>query len=74
MSANWDESSSEVSRRIGPLKPLNAGGGRKNSARGVRLCAVRVRLCVAACVIPSGSPPRTPQQRVGWSGARRGGG
>lgn len=36
VSANWDESSSQVSRRIGPLKPLNAGGGR-NTAPCVRV-------------------------------------
>lgn len=34
VSANWDESSSQVSRQIEPLKPLKANGGR-NTARGV---------------------------------------
>lgn len=46
VSANWDKSSSQVSRQIGPLKPLNAGGGRNTAARGVCLCVVCVRVCV----------------------------
>lgn len=61
VSANWDESSSQVSRQIGPLKPLKANGGR-NTAQGVCVCAPCV--CLSACVIPSGNPPWT-QQRGG---------
>lgn len=32
--ANWDESSSQVSRQIGPAKPLKAGGGGRKTAQG----------------------------------------
>lgn len=45
MSANWDESSSQMSRQIGPLKPLNAGGGR-NTALGECVYVPSVCVCV----------------------------
>lgn len=49
-----------MSRQIGPLKPLNAGGGR-NTAQGECVC-VFMCLCACACVIPSGNPPWAHRQ------------
>lgn len=60
-----------MSRQIGPLKPLNAGGGR-NTAQGE--CVYVPRVCVCVCVIPSGNPPWTPQQGGDQVCARVGGG
>lgn len=46
VSANWDVSSSQVSRQIGPVKPLKAGGGGRNTPRGVCVCEKRAFVCM----------------------------
>lgn len=49
VSANWDVSSSQVSRQIGHVKPLKAGGGGRNTPRGVCVC-VHVSFAKETCL------------------------